>query len=51
MKNKDYKLENNLKLIEKNDLLIQALKELREGLIQQNALLNLLNEQVQELNG
>ena len=51
MKNKDYKLENNLKLIEKNDLLIQALKELLEGLIQQNALLNLLNEQVQELNG
>jgi hypothetical protein len=51
MKNKDYKLENNLKLIEKNNLLIQALKELREGLIQQNALLNLLNEQVQELNG
>lgn len=51
MKNKDYKLENNLKLIEKNDLLIQALKELREGLIQQNALLNLLNEQVQDLNG
>lgn len=51
MKNKDYKLEDNLKLIEKNDLLIQALKELLEGLIQQNALLNLLNEQVQELNG
>jgi len=51
MKNKDYKLENNLKLIEKNDLLIEALKELREGLIQQNALLHLLNDQVQELNG